>query len=100
MIIWRTTRYIWKNWKQNFLGDDEASAAPPHTGPVPPSTGSSAGASASASSRYHTIVPLQIQPPPSSHGHGTPKSTRRPTFPRGSQKLEISHGRGKGPASR
>ena len=83
-----------------YRDDDEALAAPPHTGPVPPSTGSSAGASASASatSRYHTIVPLQIQPPPSSRGRGTPESTRRPTFPRGSQKLDISRGRGKGPA--
>ena len=43
-----------------FRDDDEALAAPPHTGPVPPSAGSSAGAGASASSRYHTIVPLQI----------------------------------------
>ena len=83
-----------------FRDDDEASAAPPHTGPVPPSTGSSAGASASA--RYQTIIPLQIQPPPSSHGRGrgTPESTRRPPFPRGSHKLDISHGRGKGPANR
>ena len=89
-----------------FGDDDEASASPPHTGPIPSSTSSSAGASASASAnasasaRYHTIVPLQIQPPPSSHGRGTPESTRRPPFPRGSHKLDISRGRGKGPASR
>ena len=87
-----------------FRDDDEASATPPHTGPVPPSTGISAGAgaSASANSRYHTIVPLQIQPPPSSHGRGTLESTRRPPFLRGSQshKLDISCGRGKWPASR
>ena len=65
---------------------------------MPQSTSSNAGASASATPRYHTIVPLQIQPPPSSRGRGTPESTRRPTFPRGSQKLDISRGRGKGPA--
>ena len=87
--------------------DDEATTAmpPPHTGPVPPSS-SSAGASASA--RYPTIVPLQIQPPPtssrcplpSSHGHGTLESTRRPPLPHGSHKLDISRERGKGPANR
>ena len=86
-----------------FRDDDEASAPPPHTGPVPPSS-SSAGASAnaSASSQYQTIVPLQIQPPPSSHGRGcgTPESTRRPPFPRGSHKLDISRGCGKGPTNR
>ena len=43
-----------------YRDDVEASAAPPHTGAVPPSTGSSAGASASATPRYHTVVPLQI----------------------------------------
>ena len=82
-----------------YRDDDEASAALPHTGPVPPSTGSNASASASASAtpRYHTVVPLQIQPPPS-HGRGTPESIRRPTFPRGSQKLDVSRGCGKGPA--
>ena len=85
--------------------DDEASAAPPHIGPVPPS-GSSVGASgsgsASASPQYPIIFPLQIQPPPSSHGRGrgTPESTRRPSFPCGSHKLDISRGRGKGPANR
>ena len=82
-----------------FRDDDEASTAPPHTGPVLPSS-SSAGASATP--RYPTIVPLQIQPPPSSHGRGrgTPERTRRPPFPRGSHKLDISRGRGKGPANR
>ena len=80
-----------------FRDDDEASAAPPHTRPVPPSSSS---ASASASSRYPTIVPLQIQPPPSSHGCGTTKSIRRPPFPHGSHKLDISRGRGKGRANR
>ena len=84
-----------------FRDDDEASAAPPHTGLVPPSN-SSAGANASASSRYLTIVPLQIQPSPSSHGrgHGTLESTRRPSFPCDSHKLDISHGHGKGLANR
>lgn len=89
--------------------DDEASTTMPslHTGPVLPSS-RSAGASASA--RYPTIVPLQIQPPPtssrcpppSSHGRGrgTPERTRRPPLPRGSHKLDISRGRGKGPANR
>ena len=87
--------------------DDEASAAmpPPHTGPVPPSS-SSAGVSASA--RYPTIVPLQIQPPPtssrgplpSSYGRGTQDTTRRPPLPRGSHKLDISRELGKGPANR
>ena len=89
--------------------DDEATAAmpPPHTGPVPPSSGN---AGTKDSAQYPTIVPLQIQPPPtssrcpmpSSHGRGrgTPESTRRPPLPRGSHKLDISRGRGKGLANR
>ena len=87
--------------------DDEASVAMPlpHTGPVSPS---SSNADANASARYPTIVPLQIQapptssrfPPPSSHGRCTLESTRRPPLPRGSHKLDFSHGRGKGPANR
>ena len=87
--------------------DDEATEAmpPPHPRPVPPSS-SSAGSNASV--RFPAIVPLQIQPPPtssrcpppSSYGRGTPESTRRPPFPRGSHKLDISRGHGKGPANK
>ena len=96
--------------EEELLRDDDeaiASMPLPHTRPVAPSS-SNGGASASA--RYPTIVPLQIQPPPtssscpppSSHGHGccTPESTRRPPLPRGSHKLDISRGCGKGPANR
>ena len=87
--------------------DDEATIAmpPPHPRPVPPSS-SSAGANASV--RFPAIVPLQIQrpptssrsPPPSSYSRGTQETTRRPPLRRGSHKLDISRGRGKGPPNR
>ena len=45
-----------------FRDDDEASAPPPHTGPVPPSSGSAgASANASAISQYQTIVQVTVK---------------------------------------
>ena len=84
--------------------EDEATVAmpPPH----PPSS-----SSANVNVRVPTIVTLLAQPlptssrggnVPSSYGHGTMRqeTARRPPLPQVAQKLDISHGRGKGPAAR
>ena len=84
-------------------GDYATTAMPPLH---PPST-----SSASASVRVPTIVPLLTQPPPtssrgghvpSSYGRGIMReeTTRRPPLAHAAQKLDISRGRGKGPAAR